>query len=70
MIVWSISEYAAKGCLFDYLTNNKLHFDQILRWSTDIALGKWLTEVIWSIPIIIYFCTCIYDIITCSILVI
>lgn len=41
MIVWSISEYAAKGCLFDYLTNNKLHFDQILRWSTDIALGKW-----------------------------
>lgn len=35
-----ISEYAAQGCLYDYLTNNRLNFDQILRWSTEIALGK------------------------------
>lgn len=36
----TISEYAAKGCLYDHLANNKLNFDQILRWSTEIALGK------------------------------
>ncbi|KAK2561984.1 Mitogen-activated protein kinase kinase kinase 20 [Acropora cervicornis] len=34
-----VTEYADKGCLFDYLAKNKLHFDQILKWSTDIALG-------------------------------
>ena len=34
------SEYAASGCLYDHLTNNKLNFDQILQWSTEIALGK------------------------------
>ena len=36
----TISEYAAKGCLYDHLANNKLNFEQILRWSTEIALGK------------------------------
>ena len=35
-----ISEYAAQGCLYDHLANNKLNFEQILRWSTEIALGK------------------------------
>ncbi|KAJ7370422.1 hypothetical protein OS493_032312 [Desmophyllum pertusum] len=34
-----VTEYAAKGCLYDHLTNNGLNFDQILRWSTEIALG-------------------------------
>lgn len=36
----TISEYAAQGCLYDHLANNKLNFEQILRWSTEIALGK------------------------------
>ena len=36
----TISEYAAMGCLYDHLANNKLNFEQILRWSTEIALGK------------------------------
>lgn len=34
-----VTEYAANGCLYDHLTNNKLNFDQILQWSTEIALG-------------------------------
>lgn len=34
-----VTEYAASGCLYDHLANNKLNFDQILRWSTEIALG-------------------------------
>lgn len=40
-----VSEYAANGCLFDYLTNNQLNFGQILRWSTDIAVGKFRLHV-------------------------
>ena len=35
-----LSEYASKGCLYDHLANNRLDFDQILRWSTEIARGK------------------------------
>lgn len=35
-----ITEYASKGCLYDHLVNNRLDFHQILRWSTEIALGK------------------------------
>ena len=42
-----VSEYAAKGCLFDYLTNNQLNFGQILRWSTDIAVGKYRLHVMY-----------------------
>lgn len=34
-----VTEYAANGCLYDHLTSNKLNFDQILQWSTEIALG-------------------------------
>ncbi|XP_020620971.1 mitogen-activated protein kinase kinase kinase MLT-like isoform X2 [Orbicella faveolata] len=34
-----VTEYAANGCLYDHLANNKLNFEQILRWSTEIALG-------------------------------
>lgn len=34
-----VTEYAAQGCLFDYLAKTKLNFDQILKWSTDIALA-------------------------------
>ena len=43
-----VSEYAAKGCLFDYLTNNQLNFGQILRWSTDIAVGKYRLHVMYD----------------------
>ena len=43
-----VSEYAAKGCLFDYLTNNQLNFGQILRWSTDIAVGKYRLLVMYD----------------------
>ena len=39
-MLFHYSEYAANGCLYDHLTNNKLNFDQILQWSTEIALGK------------------------------
>ena len=39
-MLFHFSEYAANGCLYDHLTNNKLNFDQILQWSTEIALGK------------------------------
>ena len=40
MLFHYFSEYAASGCLYDHLANNKLNFDQILQWSTEIALGK------------------------------
>ena len=39
-MLFHFSEYAASGCLYDHLANNKLNFDQILQWSTEIALGK------------------------------
>ena len=39
-MLFYFSEYAASGCLYDHLANNKLNFDQILQWSTEIALGK------------------------------
>ena len=49
--ICTISEYAAKGCLYDHLANNKLNFEQILRWSTEIALGK---QVIFKKCVLLY----------------
>ena len=55
----TISEYAAKGCLYDHLANNKLNFEQILRWSTEIALGKQVSVYISDSELDVHvLCSC------------
>ena len=34
------AEYASRGCLYDFLSKNTLDFQQILKWSKEIALGN------------------------------
>jgi len=41
-VSFCITEYASNGSLYAYLQNpeNRLDFEQILKWGKEIALGK------------------------------
>ena len=51
-VSFCITEYASNGSLYAYLQNpeNRLDFEQILKWGKEIALGKcaYRHELIWA----------------------